>query len=197
METKNETNLSKRQQIVLEWFSKEPYKPENLWNKLKDRKLQITLSRPTSYRALKALKKINLIYHLTEEDKQNYGIVEKGSFYFRSDPKRKERWEKLIEKVKEFNGTQNIGVVINIMKREFENFPLVTNADLVSTLDTIMKMSEDNLWSLRGNLLSFLENHVKRMFYKTNNSDYNLQRKTQDLFHSLLTELHNGPCQCR
>jgi len=167
--TLKDVSLGDKEKIVLDEYTRKPWRPEKLWKELASKR---KMSRGTFYRCHRFLLGENpkrplkrpLIYPLSDLEKINFGINEKGKFYYHMDESKGERWSMLLLKLKKYDGSQNLYHVSYLMKNDFSFHPGVTVSDIEDIINICAKLSlSDQNWSARGNFIDFIYSHVKRL----------------------------------
>jgi len=160
--------LEDRERIVLNEYTKRPWKPEKLWKKLEPKKI---MSRATFYRIHRRLLGKDprrfekpLIHLLSDEEKVELGIKEKGKFYYHIDEDKARRWSTIISKLKGYDGSHNLYHISSLMKKDFSFYPGVVVSDIVDVINICTKLSlSDQNWSVRENFIDFIYSQVKRL----------------------------------
>ena len=164
MEIDDETQLSLRENLVFQGYSKGPRKSEDLQNELKKK-----MSRPTFYRAQRHLLAKKLIYVISDEEKKQFGLIDKlglplkHKYYFRRDEGKAQKWNKIMQKVREYEGVKSPYYLMNLIQREFSGYPLISLEDVIQITEIIGKMPKREVYTCGSELFKFLEPQVKRM----------------------------------
>jgi len=166
--TPTDVVLGDKEKIVLNEYTKKPWRPEKLWKELEPKR---KMSRPTFYRIHRSLlgkdprrSEKPLIHLLSDEEKVELGIKEKGKFYYHIDEDKARRWSTIISKLKGYDGSYNLVHVSSLMKKDFSFYPRVAVSDIVDIINicTNLSYSDQNL-SARGNFIDFIYSQVRRL----------------------------------
>ena len=173
----NETDLNQKEKLVLEKYSEKPWRPEELSKLLKK-----TMSRPTFYRAHRLLSchygeadkpgrclKSPLIYVISDEEKRQYGLIYtngdllNGKFYFHKDKTKSQRWVKIMQKIRDYNGKDSPYHLLTIVQKEFGGYPLISADDIIEMARFHRKIPEGNRYNDEVELFKFLEPQIRRL----------------------------------
>jgi hypothetical protein len=147
-------------------FAAKPRRPEDLSKELKGRGVT---SRAGFYRVLKRIKRDSVIYPISEQEKKQFGLVDKdgntlkGKYYFAKDEFKKQRWAKIMEKIRTYDGKKSPLYLLRILTREFGGYPLISVSDIVKIARFHKKLPKSNLYNDEEEILRFLEPQIKRI----------------------------------
>jgi hypothetical protein len=147
-------------------FAAKPRRPEDLSKELKDRGVT---SRASFYRVLKRIKKDSVIYPISEQEKKQFGLVDKdgntlkGKYYFAKDEFKTQRWDKIMEKIRTYDGNKSPSNLLRILTKEFGGYPLISVSDVVEIARFHKKLPKDNLYNDEEEILRFLEPQINRI----------------------------------
>ncbi len=177
MQFLDETKLNSRENLVLQKYSERPWRPEALSDELKKK-----MSRPTFYRAHRLLSdnfnKKNkparrlsspLIYVISDEEKRQFGLVDnhggalKGTYYFRKDERKSQRWSKVLQKIRNYDRKNSPYYLLELIQRDFSEYPLVLPEDVIKIAGFQRKIPEGDFYNCERKLFKFLEPQIRRL----------------------------------
>ena len=155
-----------KEHVVLGKFAAKPRRPEDLSKELKSHGV---MSRAAFYRVLKRIKRESLIYPISEQEKKQFGVVDKegnplkGKYYFFKDELKTQRWVKIMEKISTYDGKKSPSYLLTILTKEFGGYPLISVKDVVEIARFHKKLPKSNLYNDEEEILRFLEPQIKRL----------------------------------
>ncbi|MFG1449608.1 MAG: hypothetical protein AAE983_03075 [Thermoplasmataceae archaeon] len=173
----DDSDLNHREKMVLEKYSEKPWRPEELSSKLRRE-----MSRPTFYRAHRLLldnfssdnkpsRRLSspLIYEISEDEKKQFSLVDssgnpiKGKYYFRKDERKAQKWNKIMQKIRDYNGQSSPYNPLALIQREFSGYPTVSPEDVIEIAIFHGKIPEEDLYNCEEELFKFLDPQIKRL----------------------------------
>ena len=157
---------NRKEHAVLSEFAAKPRRPEGLSKELKDRGI---MSRAAFYRLLKRMKRESRIYLISEQEKKQFGLVDKdgntlkGKYYFFKDKLKTQRWVKIIQKIRTYDGNKSPSYLLTFLTMEFAGYPLISVKDVVEIARFHKKLPKSNLYNDEEEILRFLEPQIKRL----------------------------------
>ena len=162
---------------MLQKYSEKPWKPEGVWKELRNK-----MSRPTFYRAYKLLSDnfkdddkparrlySPVIYIISDEEKRQFGLIDghgntlRGNYYFRKDERKSQKLNKILQKIKDYDGKNSPYYLLTLIQREFRGYPLVSPQDVIEISKFHGKIPEGDFYTCEEELFKFLAPQIKRL----------------------------------
>lgn len=159
MEIDFEKELSGNELTLLRYYTDKPWKTSEL-----QKKVEKEIRRATFYRTYNRLRfEYGLIYELSSEEKDLFGLDVKEHYIFHKDKRKAEKWGKVMEKIKNYDGKNSPYNFLTIIQKEFSGYPLVSLKDVIEIARFYGKIPEEDIYNCERELFKFLEPQTRRL----------------------------------
>ncbi|QRF75291.1 hypothetical protein Thermo_00785 [Thermoplasmatales archaeon] len=159
MEIDFEKKLSENELTLLRYYTDRPWKTSEL-----QKKVEKAIPRATFYRTYNRLRfEYGLIYELSSEEKDLFGLGVEEHYIFHKDKRKAEKWQKVMEKIKDYDGKNSPYNFLTIIQREFSGYPLVSLEDVIEIARFYGKIPEEDIYNCERELFKFLEPQIRRL----------------------------------
>ena len=159
METDIEKKLSGKELTLFRYYTDKPWKTSEI-----QKEVEKGIPRATFYRMYNRLRfEYGLIYELSSEEKELFGFDVKDHYFFHKDERKATKWQKVMEKVRDYNGKNSPYYFLTIIQREFSGYPLVSPEDVIEIARFHRKIPDGDLYSCERELFKFLEPQIRRL----------------------------------